>query len=223
MIYLIRHGQTDQNVAWRIQGQRDFPLNETGVAQAEAARDALRELGISFQRVYSSPLVRAVRTAEIVIGDGDAGTAGDAYDAAGAEASKAPGLILDDRLKEMDYGPYEGADLKNLPEALKEFFSDFNRNPAPEGVEQLPDLVKRLGGFLEAIKSDIMEMAPGENVLISTHAIALKAALEYLTPGSNGAYWSKYLPNCGMYAFDLVDGEYTVPEEFVYEIKDSVG
>jgi broad specificity phosphatase PhoE len=211
MIYLIRHGQTDQNVAWRIQGQKDFPLNETGIRQAEAARDALKELGISFDKVISSPLSRAVRTAEIVTG------------ADGAEASKAPEIILDDRLKEMDYGPYEGADLKNLPEALKEFFSDFNRNPAPEGVEQLPDLVKRLGGFLEAIKPDIMEMKPGENVLLSTHAIALKAALEYLTPGSNGAYWSKYLPNCGMYAFDLVDGEYTVPEEFVYEIKDSVG
>ena len=211
MIYLIRHGQTDQNVAWRIQGQRDFPLNETGIRQAEVARDALKELGISFDKVISSPLSRAVRTAEIVTGaDGD-------------EASGAPEIILDDRLKEMDYGPYEGADLKNLPEALKEFFSDFNRNPAPEGVEQLPDLVKRLGGFLEAIKPDIMEMKPGENVLLSTHAIALKAALEYLTPGSDGAYWSKYLPNCGMYAFDLVDGEYTVPEEFVYEIKDSVG
>ena len=211
MIYLIRHGQTDQNVAWRIQGQRDFPLNETGIRQAEAARDALKELRISFDKVISSPLIRAVRTAEIVTG------------ADGAEASEAPEIILDDRLKEMDYGPYEGADLKNLPEALKEFFSDFNRNPAPEGVEQLPDLVKRLGGFLEAIKPDIMEMKPEENVLLSTHAIALKAALEYLTPGSNGAYWSKYLPNCGMYAFDLVDGEYTVPEEFVYEIKDSVG
>ena len=211
MIYLIRHGQTDQNVAWRIQGQRDFPLNETGIRQAEAARDALKELGISFDKVISSPLSRAVRTAEIVTG------------ADGAEASGASEIILDDRLKEMDYGPYEGADLKNLPEALKEFFSDFNRNPAPEGVEQLPDLVKRLGGFLEAIKPDIMEMKPGENVLLSTHAIALKAALEYLTPGSDGAYWSKYLPNCGMYAFDLVDGEYTVPEEFVYEIKDSVG
>lgn len=154
MIYLIRHGQTDQNVAWRIQGQRDFPLNETGIRQAEAARDALKELGISFDRVYSSPLSRAVRTAEIVTGaDGD-------------EASEAPEIILDDRLKEMDYGPYEGADLKNLPEALKEFFSDFNRNPAPEGVEQLPDLVKRLGGFLEAIKPDIMGMKPGENVLL---------------------------------------------------------
>ena len=205
MIYLIRHGQTDQNVAWKIQGQRDFPLNDTGAAQAEAAGESLRELGISFSKVYSSPLVRAVKTAEIVT------------------EKSGEDFILDDRLKEMDYGRFEGADLKNLPEELKEFFRDFAHNPAPEGMEQLPDLVKRLGGFLEAVKPDLMELDPDENVLISTHAIALKAALEYLTPGSNGAYWSKYLPNCGIYRFDLVDGDYTVPEEFIYEIKDSVG
>ena len=205
MIYLIRHGQTDQNVAWRIQGQRDFPLNDTGVSQAEAAGERLKELGISFSRIYSSPLVRALKTAEIVTEKG------------------MEDFILDDRLKEMDYGRFEGADMKNLPEELKEFFKDFAHNPAPEGMEQLPDLVKRLGSFLEDVKPDLMALKPNENVLISTHAIALKAALEYLTPGSDGAYWSKYLPNCGIYRFDLVDGEYTVPEEFVYEIKDSIG
>ena len=205
MIYLIRHGQTDQNVAWRIQGQRDFPLNDTGVSQAEAAGERLKELGISFSRIYSSPLVRAVKTAEIVTGKG------------------MDDFIMDDRLKEMDYGRFEGADMKNLPEELKEFFKDFAHNPAPEGMEQLPDLVKRLGSFLEDVKPDLMALKPNENVLISTHAIALKAALEYLTPGSDGAYWSKYLPNCGIYRFDLVDGEYTVPEEFIYEIKDSIG
>ena len=205
MIYLIRHGQTDQNVAWRIQGQRDFPLNDTGVSQAEAAGERLKALRISFSRIYSSPLVRALKTAEIVTEKG------------------MEDFILDDRLKEMDYGRFEGADMKNLPEELKEFFKDFAHNPAPEGMEQLPNLVKRLGSFLEDVKPDLLELGPDENVLISTHAIALKAALEYLTPGSDGAYWSKYLPNCGIYRFDLVDGEYTVPEEFVYEIKDSIG
>ena len=211
MIYLIRHGQTDQNLAWRIQGQRDFPLNETGEEQAQAARDALKVLGISFAKVYSSPLTRARRTAEIVIG----GTDG---------AAEGVEIVLDDRLKEMDYGPFEGADLKNLPEALKTFFSDFVHNPAPEGVEQLPDLVARLGGFLEAVKPELEKItARGGNVLLSTHAIALKAALEYLTPGFNGSYWSKYLPNCGIYRFDIADGEFTVPEEFAYEIKQSIG
>lgn len=269
MIYLIRHGQTDENLAWRIQGQRDFPLNATGEAQAEEVKDKLRNLGISFARVYSSPLGRAVRTAEIVTGcegsealwsakaptndeaptnekapgsaeapakakaPGSAKAPTSAEEPAKAKApgndeapanaeapagaSTPPAILIDDRLIEMNYGPYEGADLKDLPEALKEFFSDFVHNPAPEGMEQLPDLVARLGAFLEDVKPELESLGPGVDVLLSTHAIAMKAALEYLTPGSNGAYWSKFLPNCGIYRFELRDGVYTVPEEFLTE------
>ena len=203
MIYIIRHGQTDQNLAFRIQGQRDFPLNETGEAQARDAHDKFRELGIEFDRVYTSPLSRARRTAEIVVS------------APGTGAQK--GVVVEDmipepRLIEMDYGPYEGCDLKNLPEEMLYFFKDFKHHPAPDGVEQLPDLVARLGSFLEDLRAQLGDTR-GENILLSTHAIAMKAALEYLTPGSDGAYWSKFVKNCAVYRFDLVDGEFTVPEE----------
>ena len=193
MIYIIRHGQTDQNLAFRIQGQRDFPLNETGEAQARDAHDKFRELGIEFDRVYTSPLSRARRTAEIVVG-------------------RSEGMIPEPRLIEMDYGPYEGCDLKKLPEEMLYFFKDFKNHPAPDGVEQLPDLVARLGSFLEDLRAQLGDTR-GENILLSTHAIAMKAALEYLTPGSDGAYWSKFVKNCAVYRFDLVDGEFTVPEE----------
>ena len=208
MIYIIRHGQTEQNKLFKIQGQRDFPLNETGEEQARETGELLKARGISFARVYSSPLGRAQRTAEIVTGVTEGGADGGA---GGRE------MTIDDRLKEMDYGPYEGTDLKNLPEELKVFFSDFAHNPAPEGMEQLPNLVARLGSFLEDIRPSLLEMEPGENVLLSTHAIAMKAALEYLTPGSDGAYWSKFVKNCAVYCFDLKDGEYTVPYELELE------
>ena len=203
MIYIIRHGQTDQNLAFRIQGQRDFPLNETGEAQARDAHDKFCELGIEFDRVYTSPLSRARRTAEIVVSAPGTGA---------QEGAAVEDMILEPRLIEMDYGPYEGCDLKNLPEEMLYFFKDFKHHPAPDGVEQLPDLVARLGSFLEDLRAQLGDTR-GENILLSTHAIAMKAALEYLTPGSDGAYWSKFVKNCAVYRFDLVDGEFTVPEE----------
>ena len=65
-IYLIRHGQTDYNRQFRLQGRSDIPLNRLGLAQARAAHEALR--GVHFDAVYASPLRRAVDTACIVAG-----------------------------------------------------------------------------------------------------------------------------------------------------------
>ena len=51
------------------------------------------------------------------------------------------------------------------------------------------------------------------DILISTHAIAMKGLLEYLTPGSGGSYWSKYIGNCAVYTVDNENGEFNVPKE----------
>lgn len=165
-----------------LQGSSDLPLNETGIQQASEAGRKFADMGIVFDRVYSSPMMRAVQTAEY--------------------ASGCRNIIPDDRLKEMDYGPYEGTDLRNPPEEIRRFFSDFVHQPAPEGMEQLCNVTARLGAFLEEIRS-----ARDENILISTHAIAMKGALEYLTPGSQGTWWSKHLGNCEVY-FCSTDGTY---------------
>ena len=109
----------------------------------------------------------------------------------------------------MDYGPFEGADLKDPAPEIIHFFSDFVNNPAPEGMEQLSSVVSRVGEFLEGIRG------LSGNILISTHAIAMKGILEYLTPGSNGSYWSKYIGNCAVYVVDNADGRYSIPEEVV--------
>ena len=52
----------------------------------------------------------------------------------------------------------------------------------------------------------------GKNILISTHAIALKGALEYLTPESKGSYWAKNIGNCAVYRTELTDGAFLAPE-----------
>ena len=187
MICIIRHGKTALNNARIMQGRIDCPLNEEGTEQASVVAQALKDSGIAFTRVYSSPLTRAVQTAGIIAGGKD--------------------IITDERLMEMDYGPYEGTDLNDLPPELVRFFGDFANEPAPEGMETLGSVKARMGSFLEELRAS----PPEGNVLISTHAIAMKGALEYLTPESRGAWWSRLVRNCDLYTFDIEDGRFTVP------------
>lgn len=185
MIYIIRHGKTDQNQANVLQGRSNYPLNKVGKKEAEIAAEKLKK--VKFSYVFSSPLIRAIQTAEIVAGNVNP--------------------IIDDRLIEMDYGPYEGADLSNPSKELKHFFSDFVHNPVPNGMEPLSSIVLRVGKFLDEIKG-----LQG-NILIATHAIAMKGILEYLTPESKGTYWSKYIGNCSIYVVDNDKGQYGIPKE----------
>ena len=64
--YFVRHGQTDWNKEKRLQGIRDIPLNETGLNQARELRKQVEQNNLFFDKVYTSPLTRAVVTAEMV-------------------------------------------------------------------------------------------------------------------------------------------------------------
>jgi len=185
MIYIIRHGKTELNKANVLQGRSDYPLNGEGIHQAKEAARMLKD--ISFEHVFSSPLIRAIQTAEIV----------------------APDIqpVIDERLIEMDYGPYEGASLKNPDPEIIRFFSDFVHNEAPAGMEQLSSVVERADAFLK----DIQDL--NGDILISTHAIAMKGLLECLTPQSHGGYWSKYIGNCAVYVAENIDGHIGIPRE----------
>ena len=85
------------------------------------------------------------------------------------------------------------------------FIGDFFHNLTPGGMEPLADVVARTSAFMEEIK------AYRGNVLVSTHAIAMKGILEYLMPDSNGGYWSKYIGNCSVYTVAFSDDGFTVP------------
>lgn len=187
MIYLIRHGQTEKNRQHVLLGRSDVPLNETGIAQARAAAESLK--AVRFDRVFTSPLQRAVQTARLI-----------------APYSEP---VVEPRLIEMDYGPYEGADLTHLPPEILHFFSDFANHSAPEGMEQLSSVVDRVGAFLEELR------ALDGNILLSAHAISMKGMLEYLTPDSHGGYWSKYIGNCAVYTVRNEHGGLAVPEELL--------
>ena len=67
MIYIIRHGQTEKNRANLLQGRSDIPLNEAGKQQAAEAAERFRAGGITFDRVYTSHLTRAIQTAAAIL------------------------------------------------------------------------------------------------------------------------------------------------------------
>ena len=187
MIYLIRHGQTEQNNRKILTGRANYQLNETGLAQARGAGVWLRERNIHVDLVYASPLDRALDTAALA----------------------APGVEtrIDERLIEMEFGPYEGMDLLHPAPEVKAFFSDFEHNPPPEGMEPLHEITARLGALLEELKP----LAAEKNILLSTHAIAMKGALSWLTPPERGSYWSRYIETCAIYRTEVKDGAYTEP------------
>ncbi|MDD7409322.1 MAG: histidine phosphatase family protein [Anaerovoracaceae bacterium] len=110
----------------------------------------------------------------------------------------------------MDYGPYEGTSLEHPSPEIIHFFSDFVHNPAPEGMESLAHVTGRMGDFLEDLKE-----TDAESVLLATHAIALKGALEYLTPESDGQWWSRFISTCAVFSTEYDGKEYSLPvEEF---------
>ena len=196
-IYIIRHGQTEMNSRKVLQGRSDLPLNAAGISQAEETAALFVRMGIIFDRVFSSPLIRAVRTAELL----------------------APGKPVesDSRLIEMDYGPYEGMDLFDPAPEVMEFFRDFVNIPAPAGMEPLRSVVERAGEFIESLRGI------DGNILLSTHAIAMKGILEYLTPGSDGAYWSKHIGNCAVFMTEYDGSGFSVPCEVFNPANDIPG
>lgn len=65
MLYIMRHGKTDWNAKHKLQGRTDIPLNEEGIQMAEQAKEKYKD--VNFDICYCSPLVRAKKTAEIVL------------------------------------------------------------------------------------------------------------------------------------------------------------
>lgn len=74
-------------------------------------------------------------------------------------------------------------------------------------MEQLSEVVERVGSFLEELRG-----VEGD-ILLSAHAISMKGMLEYLTPDAHGAYWSKNIGNCSVYAAENHNGKIGVPTE----------
>ena len=193
MIFLIRHGQTELNHRRVVQGRSDYPLNESGIAQAQEAAAKLR--GVFFDAVYTSPLIRAVQTARIL----------------------APALepVVDERLIDMDYGPLEGTRIDAMSSEAVAYFRDFLHKSAPEGMEQISAVARRAGAFLED------RCKAGGNLLVVTHAIVIKRMLEHMAPEAAGGIRPGRIANGAIYTAEyLPDGAWSVPAEISQTARD---
>ena len=197
-IYLMRHGETDWNRQERMQGQLDCPLNENGRRQAAEAGRKLMARGLRFDRVYSSPLCRALETARIVSGMTE------------------KEILTDGDLMEMGFGPYEGISFSLLPSMMFAFFSDPERFPAPEGMEPIPHLKERTGRFLERLRTD----DPGGTVLVMAHGVTLRVLLGHLMGQDWDRGWKMPLENCCVYRVEMKDGAFGAPEKVDADTRD---
>lgn len=136
-LVLWRHGETDHNVAGRVQGRVDVPLNATGTAQAVQAARALAALRPS--RIVSSPLARARATAQVLAEELGGGTA-------------VPVDVVED-LVERSFGAWEGLTRTQIetgwPEAAQVWRA--GGDPQGVGVETRAHAAARVGSAIESL------------------------------------------------------------------------
>lgn len=181
-IYVTRHGETEWNTYWKLQGRSNTVLNEKGREQACLTHNGFVEAGISFDRIYSSPLKRAVETAVLM-----------------TEKSESE-IIKDDRLIEFCFGKAEGKtpDERNEDPELKDFhlfFDEPEKYVALEGAEPFESVLKRTAAFWEdEIKP--LEKTGIQNILVVTHGGTMQSLLLHIDGRCLKDYWKTKMSNC---------------------------
>jgi len=150
-IYLARHGQNEDNANGILNGHRDLPLTEIGMRQAAEVANEIKAAGLSFDAVLSSPLSRALKTAQII-----------------ATINDLPEPKVDDELIERDFGNMTGLEQSRIeelcvPDIIKT--DTITYFLSPEGAETFPDLLKRASALLKKITEDYKD----GSILLVTH------------------------------------------------------
>ena len=176
-LYIIRHGKTDWNAQYRLQGRTDIPLNEEGRKMAREAAERYREE--LFEICFSSPLVRARETAELLLKGRDIP------------------VTVDERLTEMAFGVCEGtSNCYNIPDSpVRVFFfhPEAYTNPA-EGGESITDLIRRTGAFLEEKVYPLIR--EGKNVLLVGHGAMNMSLVVQVWDLPLEEFWTVGIENC---------------------------
>jgi broad specificity phosphatase PhoE len=181
-IYLIRHGETESNRRGIFRGRLDIPLSETGKKQSESIREYFKDIDIEI--VFSSPLTRALETAETAFGQK---------------------LIIkkEELINNLDLGDWSGVEKesirKNFPEKWKIWKKSPEKIKFPNG-ETLKDVYQRAELFLNKI-SKISK----ENIAVVSHRSVIKIILSAALGIKENYFWKFHLDNASIST--LIDSE----------------
>ena len=154
-VYVIRHGESVGNLHRICLGHTDLDLTELGLMQVKKTADALEN--VDFAAIYSSDLIRAVHTAEP------------------HAAKRGLPINTSEDFRELYFGNWENASVLMLKEKFHEQFTvgwrqNFGTFTAPEG-ESVVRMAERMALGIEKIA----RMHVGENILLTSHAAAIRA------------------------------------------------
>jgi broad specificity phosphatase PhoE len=175
-IILVRHGQTEWNIAEVFRGQIDIDLSQTGVKQAELLAEYLTHSTI--EAIYSSPLKRALRTAEIVA------------------APHKLKVNIEPDLVDLNFGCWQGLTVETVKEKYAELYATWIAHPEQvrmPGGEGLEDVRKKVIRFSDKI----IEMHAGTVVIVG-HRVVNKVMLCALLGLEDSHFWKIRQDTCGL-------------------------
>lgn len=196
LLYIIRHGVTSWNRLKKVQGCADIPLAPEGCALAEKTGEALR--GVHFDLCYTSPLLRARQTAELVLKGRDVP------------------ILCDSRIREINFGVLEGTRFKDekgnvISKEMEIFFNDPMAYRRPAGGEDISDILLRTKDFWEELVNN-RELSE-KTLLISSHGCAVRALLQNLYQDYEDFWHGCVPPNCCVNLVSVRDGKAEFLEE----------
>lgn len=187
-IVLVRHGQTDWNQRYCFQGQTDIPLNEEGTAQA--GRLAERLAAWPAEVVYSSPLQRALSTAQIL-----------------AKPHDLIPVVLED-LVEVNFGVWEGRSVLGMQKEDEGLFRAWMRDPffnMPLGAEGWDSIRERVERAVGTILS-----GSEERIVVVSHGGIVRALFSVLTGMDPHSVWRLRVSNCSMSGVEVRGDEVSI-------------
>ncbi len=184
-LIIVRHGETVYNLKGLFQGQIDSELTNRGKQQAICAAKRLKDENIDI--VYSSPLQRAEMTANIINRD------------------RKLDICLDERLKEIRCGEWEGHQIDDIKRMDEEEFRHWEHEPhkfTVEGAETFEQVAQRAAESLDKIISE----NKGKTILLVSHMVTILLMFMHLTNGSIANIWSLgKQPNAAINIVDIYE------------------